>query len=280
MAMGTGQLPHFVIAGTQKAGTTWLEHHLNRHPQVYTPRRQLHFFDKHFDWGAEWYAAQFSGAADGQMAGEKTTEYFDSLGTEIVAGRIAETCPDAKVIVILRDPAKRALSAVQHMVNSGLEPLPSDPDAVLFADRNRSEADSYRYIERGFYARQLAAYRSVIPAENILVLILEDDIFADPASGMARVCGFLGLDPPPTETLERSINTLRLSPLSIRLSRALYNVPYARGAIRRVDRMLGLKPWNPEFSDQTRARLRALYADDIAELEQMLGRDIPSWKQT
>lgn len=277
--MSGPSLPHFLIAGTQKGGTTWLEHQLAGRGDVFTPRRQLHFFDRHFDKGVDWYAAQFTGAGPDQVRGEKTTEYLDTIHDQTVAERIARTLPEGRVIVILRDPVKRATSALQHMVNSGLEALPADPDALLFADMERPAGQGWRYIERGFYARQLEALYAHVPRDRVLVLIFEDDIITDPQSCWARVCDFLGLAPaPPRDDLDQAVNVLRLSAPAIRLSRLFYSVPYARGLIRRLDRMLGLTPWRPRFSDATLQRLRTLYAPHNQALFEMLGRPVPAWQ--
>lgn len=273
-----GELPDFLIVGTQKGGTTWLEHQLGRHGQVFTPGRQLHFFDRHFDKGTEWYRAQFAGATDGQTVGEKTTEYFDTLNGDRTAERIAQTLSDARLIVILRDPVDRALSALRHMVNSGLEPMPSDPSAALFGDADKPEDQRWRYVERGFYARQLETLYAHVDRERVLVLILEDDIRGAPDACWARVCDFLGIDHLPAQGLDEAVNMLRLSALSIRLSKLLYAVPYARGAIRRIDGALGLRPWKPVFAADTRARLADIYRPHNQALFALLGREIPAWE--
>ena len=271
-------LPHFAIAGTQKGGTTWLEHQLAQHPGVFTPRRQLHFFDVNYGRGLDWYRAQFAKAAPGQILGEKTTEYFDTEHGDLVPRRIAESLPGLKTIVILRNPVRRATSALQHKVNSGLEPLPRDPNEILFADMDRPPERRWRYVERGFYDRQLDAfYRHLDPAD-VLVLIFEEDIVADPESCWARVCDFIGVDHVPARTLGQPVNRVRLSPAAIHLSRLFFNVPYARGAIRRADGFLGLTPWQPRFSEATLARLRTLYAPHNEALFEMLRRRIPAWE--
>lgn len=271
-------LPQFLIAGTQKGGTTWLEHQLAHHPDVFTPRRQLHFFDRHFDRGVEWYAAQFRGHSPRQVLGEKTTEYFDTLGGALISERIAATIPDVKLIIILRDPVDRAISALRHMVNSGLEPLPEDFEGTLYADMDRPEGEGWRYIERGFYAQQLDAVYANFPKEQVLVLILEEDIKRNPARCWSKVCSFLGVaEIAPARDLDKSVNVLRLSPIAIRASALLYRVPFARGVIRRLDRLLRLRPWAPKVSDGARQRLANLYHPKNQTLETLLGRKLSAW---
>lgn len=269
--MAAGRLPDFLIAGTQKAGTTWLEATLGRHPDAWTPGRQIHFFDRHWDRGTDWYRRQFARAGRAPLAGEKTTEYFDARGTRETARRIARTCPGAKLIVILRDPVERALSALAHTVRAGRAPIPADCDGALF------DGGGHGYVERGFYARQLADFRAEIPADRILVLIFEEDVVDDPARGWARTAVHLGLDPAPVTPAPDAINRVRLSRPAIRLSRLVADVPYARGAIRRIDARLGLAPWAPAFGADVRTRLAALYAEDRERLFEMLGRRVEGW---
>jgi len=269
-------LPDFIIAGTQKAGTTWLEHNLNRHPNVSTPRRQIHFFDKNYERGGDWYASQLPKQAPQLLVGEKTTEYFDPSTVDAVFSRMREVCPKVKVILILRDPAKRALSAFQHMVNSGLEPITSQPDEMLFIDRDRGEM-GFRYIERGFYAQQLERVLTYIPREQLNIQIFERDVVNNPMGGWQKTCDFLGIEAKVLGGLEQPVNTLRLSAPGIRLSRLFYNVPYARGVIRRIDNRLGLKKWRPRFTAQTQARLKDLYNDENERLFDLLGNRVTEW---
>lgn len=271
--------PDFVIAGTQKAGTTWLERQLGQHPQVFTPSRQLHYFDRNYDRGADWYARWFQRAVAGQLLGEKTTEYLDIPTAETFSRRAATDYPDMKVIVILRDPVRRALSALRHMVNSGLEKCPRDADKLLFDDMARPNGKGYRYIKRGFYADQLASIDKYIEPDKLLVLIFEEDIVESPAAGLQRVFEFLGLDLKKPHNLEKQVNQLRLSRLAAGLSYRLHNVPYARGVIRRIDRLLPLQQWEPKFEAETMERLCSIYSEPNKLLFQRLGRNIPSWSK-
>lgn len=277
--MNAGRTPDFVIAGTQKAGTTWLEHHLAGHPGVFTPRRQIHFFDRHFDRGHAWYASWFRGAEPGKICGEKTTEYFDIPTAEDFARRVAGAYPELKVIVVLREPVGRALSALQHMVNAGLERLRPDLERLLFEDMSRPPECSFRYIERGFYARQLDALTRHIPPERLLVLIFEEDIVASPARGLDRACRFLEIEPVEPADLGLPINKVRLSAAGAALAYRLHHVPYARSVVRRLDKLLGLPQWKPRFRAETVERLREIYREPNEALFERLGRRIPSWTQ-
>jgi len=195
-----------------------------------------------------------------------------------VARRLANDCPDTKVIIILREPAARAMSAFRHMVVSGLEPLPASPDAVLFADRERPEEQSYRYIERGFYLRQLKAFYKHIPNHQILVLIFEDDIVKNPRVGLERAFRFLGVSNPKLACLDTSpVNARRLSRTGIRMTRMCRRIPYARSIIWRLDAGLPLRRWEPGFSCRTLQQLNELFRAEKSALYEFLGFSISSW---
>jgi len=65
------RLPDFVIAGTQKAGTTWLREYLFKHPEVSGCHHQLHFFDRNYAMGLKWYARHFERLSAARVVGEK-----------------------------------------------------------------------------------------------------------------------------------------------------------------------------------------------------------------
>lgn len=113
-----GRLPNFVFLGPDKSGSTWLHAALSRHPLVYlTPGKDLHFFDRYFDRGLDWYAAQFRGAEQHhEIVGEIGTRY---LYARRVPLRIHQTLPDARLMVCVRDPVKRAFSSYLYLRRQG-----------------------------------------------------------------------------------------------------------------------------------------------------------------
>lgn len=279
LSFQSGRIPDFLILGTQKAGTTWLLRKLRAHPDVHMPSRQLHFFDREFHRGTGWYCAQFVGAERHQIIGEKTTEYFDTATIATVAPRLAETCADGRFIVILRNPVERAWSALIHHVNAGRVALPHDPQKAVFDDTPLAANSSqyFRFIERGFYARQLQTLFSFIDPVRVLVLVFEEDIVAHPDTGWGKVCAFFDLPETDLANATQPENHVRLSSLTCRSMFWVRSIPFARGGLRRIDRLLGLKPWAPEMTAETRARLHEIFEAPNHELFALLGRNIPSW---
>ena len=212
-------LPHFLGLGTQKGGTTSLHRLLAQHPQVFLPAcKEVHYFSLHDHEPLSWYAGHFAAAGPGQLRGDITPYYLFHPRAPL---RIREVLPEAKLIVLLRDPVERALSQVFHARRHGFEPL--ELEAALAAEPERLEGAAGRleapgssdfshqkhsYVSRSRYELQLARYEALFAPQQLLVLRSEDLFGATAGATEAcwqRIQAFLGLDPLPLPSpLERA----------------------------------------------------------------------------
>lgn len=266
--------PDFIIIGTQKAGTTWLRNNLFKHSAVSGLTEQIHFFDRNYSKGMQWYSKKFEKFDTSLIIGEKTTEYFNDNAALTVAQRISKDCPDTKLILLLREPISRAFSALQHCVTMGLERLPEDPNKLLFEDLRRGN-NGFGYIRRGYYAEQLSAFLDYIPRERILILIFEEDVISTPKIGVEKTLKFLGIETSDSDIEIESQKPIRLSKKNISLMYKFAEVPFARSILRRMDSGI---PWRANFSKETRKRLQMLYESENKRLFELLGRNIESWE--
>jgi sulfotransferase family protein len=213
-----GLLPDFVIIGAQKCGTTSLYRLLIRHPYVEpAAAKELHFFDNQFDQGIEWYRRCFPPPRwrDGRktITGEATPGY---IFRPHVPARVAEVVPEARLIVLLRNPVDRAYSHYHHQVKMGNEPLRFEDaieaeEARLRAERDKILEDEHyigsdlrhsSYLSRGIYVDQLLRWSRLFSDEQMLVLKSED-FLERPWETLKVVLGFLDLpdwEPPAPET--------------------------------------------------------------------------------
>jgi hypothetical protein len=202
---GVRPLPDFLILGAQKAGTTALYAYLRWHPQITGPSfKEVSFFDRHYVRGERWYRAHLPARRNGKLVGEASPSYlFHPLAPERVAGML----PGARLIALLRNPVDRAFSHYQHQVALGREPLSFEDAVDREEERMRGEVEhmlrdaSYfsaawwnsTYLARGRYAEQLERWFTTFPHEQLLVL-LTDELAADPAGTYRRVLEFLGVE--------------------------------------------------------------------------------------
>jgi Sulfotransferase domain len=188
----------FIIAGTQKGGTTALFDHLGEEPGLSLSRRkEVHFFD---DEAQAWpqpaygvYHAHFA-PFDGRPRGEATPIYLywpNSLE------RIAAYNPAMRLIVVLRDPVQRAWSHWKMEYARGAETRPfawciREGRQRLFEAQPWGFHREFSYVERGFYGEQVERLLGLFPREQLLALRAED-LRADSAGTLSRVRAFLGL---------------------------------------------------------------------------------------
>ncbi len=271
-----GRLPTFLVLGAQKSGSSWLASLLGTHPDVHMAGEELHFFDRReaFERGLDYYASLFRGAGAALAVGEKTPSYLWTQadprwpGADGIAERIHGALPGVRLIAVLRDPADRAVSAVNHLIHTGR----LDPSGDL--DRHfEPGAPHWRALwTRGLYAAQLAEFARVFGRDRLLVLIYEIDIVAGGASGLASACRHIGVDPDHRFTgLERRVNEFATPDWILGMA---WRFPAAGRALRSFGtRLGGGRKYRP--SAAAWERLRALYAGEVARLEDWLGRAVP-----
>ena len=204
-------LPEALIIGAPKSGTTSLAGWLSSHPQIYVhPRKELHFFDNRWHWGADWYRCQFPRfRPDGPCVTrlEATPNYLQ-LGE--VPERVRALMPHARLIVMLREPLQRAISWCQHIIRQ--EGVAQTPAELLQAEMSQLEAcggQPWRSdgawhpcngLTGSLYGSQLARWRSCFPDHQILVLQMERTI-QEPRATWRRISDFLQINteasPPP-----------------------------------------------------------------------------------
>ncbi|MBM3671150.1 MAG: sulfotransferase domain-containing protein [Actinobacteria bacterium] len=172
--------PDFVGVAAQRSGTTWWYHLIESHPQVVKRDRlkELHYLTKFWnrpftDVDAAAYELWFP-RPPGHVAGEWSPGYLSHFW---VPGLLHRAAPDAKILVLLRDPVERFRSGLM---------LQSETRRVNFTGAGTA-------FRIGCYGSQLAHLRSYFPQERIQILQFERCI-QDAKRELARTYAFLGLD--------------------------------------------------------------------------------------
>jgi len=245
----------FFGVGVQKGGTTTLDRLLRLHPRIELPtrRKELHYFDddRLFDGDRprDGYAAlQAEFHFDRPLAGEITPSYIYWRGA---LERIRAYNPEARIIVLLRNPVLRAYSHWGHLARKS-----DDGGIASFVERLRREERALgldpahqdkglSHIGRSLYGPQIERTRSLFPEEQVLFLKSER-FFADQHGIADQVCAFLGAAPLTAVARPPAVhaNAGSTSPMS----RDEWNAAYSR------------------------------FADDIDAVERLLGWDCADWR--
>jgi hypothetical protein len=257
-------LPASLIIGTMRGGTSSLFKYLESHPDTAASlRKEVNYFTRYWDKGPDWYRAHFP-ITRRRLAFEASPNY---LFHPFAAARAAQTVPDAKVIVLLREPAARARSHYDHMVRLGFERRPFsralESESRLVRDAlARFAADEhlwqplffrYSYMSRGYYAGQLEKWLSCFPIENIL-LLWSEDFFARPYEALDAISEFLWIRPRGFSGVDRN-----------------YSIPAALPKDPRERTIDPLPDWVLARFEQENKRLRELLRQRLPDVS------LPGW---
>ena len=241
----------FIVAGSQKSGTTALNYYLKRHPQIAMPaKKELHFFDNDElftgkDISYEPLHRMFRPTRPGTIAGENTPIY---IYWRPALPRIHDYNPAIKLIVILRNPIERAFSQWNMQRKRGAEPL-DFLDAVAaeparIAEVAPSQLRKFSYVDRGRYGEQLTRLFRLFPREQFLIIKYEEFRLHQ------------------QEIIENVFQFLNVKPARRFKLIEAHSIPYPR-TIRPHERQAVLN----------------LLRDDIAHLETLLHWDCSDWRQ-
>jgi len=166
-------LPNFIIPGAMKSGTTALRVYLAQHPDIYMVSKEIHFFDRNFEKGVEWYEKFFDGWNGEKAVGEKTPNYLYHKRTP---ERIYRYLPNIKLIFVFRNPIDRAYSHYWHNVRSGQETLTFEKALEKEEERIKNERikETYSYKDKGKYIVQIKRYAEYFSKSQILFILAED----------------------------------------------------------------------------------------------------------
>lgn len=294
--------PNFLILGAAKAGTTSLYAYLRQHPQIYlTSVKEPGFFA----YGEAPLAWQGPGVERVQRNSILTRPQYEQLFAGVTqetafgeasvtniwpraCARIQQYAPDAKFLALLRQPADRAYSHFLYNYRLGVEPL-SDFTAALAAEPSRVRQGWFPmlcYRQMSHYSADLQNYLAHFPREQLRIY-LYDDFVAQPVPLLQDIFAFLGVDPNFTPDVTVRYNTARM-PRNVRLFtflrrphwiktwlRPLFPVKL-RGRLARQVQSYNWKKPSP-LDPQLRAALTRDFAPEIAQLQDLLGRDLSHW---
>ncbi len=202
-------LVNFVIAGTQKGGTSALDAYLRTHQDITMAsfnedtsladaiRKEVHFFNDpdNFNGKVDYaiYHSRFD-VGKNTVVGEATPSY---MYWHVVPERIRQYNAQMKFIILLRNPIERAYSHWNMEKTRGWDSSASFRDALkkemdLYKRGLAEQHFVYSFIDRGFYTEQLKRIWRLFPKEQTLVL-KSDDLKHNVNTSLHQVADFLGI---------------------------------------------------------------------------------------
>ncbi len=300
------QLPNFLIVGAAKCGTTSVSEYLKQHPEVFISEvkepRFLSSQDGHSslqgpgdakresryvrDYAA--YQALFQSAQKYKAIGEASADtlYFYERTIPAIKKYIGE---QPKIVIMLRDPVKRAFSAYQHLIRDQRETLSFEEGLQKEEERIRQ---CYELI---WYYRGVSRYYEAVKAftENFdqIHVIINEDIRKQTPNVFRDIFNFLEVDS--SFSVDTSIRYNQSGvPQSKWLHQFLFEENWLKKAIRPVthritsskfrqrtsNEMLNRNLQRMHISPDTAEILRLEFQEEKLRLEQLLNRKLP-WLQ-
>lgn len=310
--------PDFFIVGAAKAGTTSLYNYLRLHPDVYfSPIKEPHFFSSDINveemrsdfkrnvqtdisdylknslgsprHGAfvrklDQYQQLFSLAGNQKRIGESSVSYLFST---VAAQQIKTYSPDARVIIILREPVERAFSHYLMDLRIGYET--GSFIAAVEADYRKARrgwGQSHLYVELGLYHQQVKRYLEVFQPSKIKI-ILHDDFRKAPEKVLSELYAFLEISDRTSE-IDFSVRHNKAELPKSRMLQRIEKMPFVQkiladyipGSLRRklksgfysTDKL-------PKLTIEDRKALAHYFHDDVLKLGKLINRDLTQWLQ-
>lgn len=289
--------PNFFIAGAPRCGTTAMYDYLRQHPDVFMPlRKEPVYFGSDLQkrqpyLDEDGYLRLFEPGADCSRRGEATVWY---LYSQSAAQEIHDFVPDARIILMLRNPVDMIHSLHSHQLFTANEDIASFEDALAAEPDRRAgrrlppgvrRPEGLLYRACGRYAEHVDRWLKVWGSDQLRV-ILYDDLSRDPASTYRDTLEFLEVDP--TFAPDFSVVNQNKGVRSDLLRRVTYHPAYlavvnrlpgrvSHAMARAVKRANIRYAQRPTMSPDLRAQLTAEFAPDIERLAQIIGRDLSAW---
>lgn len=239
---------NFIVAGTQKGGTTALHSYLRENTDLsMASKKEVHFFD-HESYFSDvvndsQYHSFFDLSINGKLRGEATPIY---LYWYPAPKRIWQYNPEMKFILILRNPIERAYSHWNMERDRGNDNLPFLQAIKTEEERCKTarplQHRIFSYIDRGFYTDQLRRLWHFFPKKQILI-IKSEELKESPHTALSKVATFLQISD--FQNIQK--------------------------------KEIHARPYLSKMTDEEREYLKHRFFYSIKELEQILDWDCSDW---
>jgi len=293
---------NFFIIGAPKCGTTSLAAWLAEHPNIFIPPvKEPFFFSTDIrqgyihTWNAYLHLFDEADSVHGAV-GEASTSY---LFSRAAVPAIEKEFPAARYIVMLRNPVDMAYAFHDQLLRNCHENVKDFRKAWLLASERRAGRQVPRWCENSILldypawcqlGAQLERLYTTVPRERVLVLVF-DDMKEEPREEYVRTLEFLRVSDdgrrefpvynPARELRWRSIGkALYMIYEGVSWAKYVSGILPRRGIglVRLIQRLSERRRVRPVLPPDLRAELIDYFDTDISRLEQLLGREFPTWR--
>jgi hypothetical protein len=235
------------------------------------------------------YLELFSRVSGEKCIGEASADYLYFY--QHVARLIRQANPESKIIIVLRNPTERALSAYSHLLKDGRETLTFDEALEIEEERKR---DNYEFIwfykDAGFYYLQVKEYIKVFGRQNVKIY-LYDDFIKNPFVVVKDIYDFLGVNTSFVSNISIKHNESLLPknrefhdflseydhPLKKLFRPFFLNMMGKQNTEKLVNYMKNKNLKKASMKPEVRRSLIRIYRDDILSLKDLIKRDLSNW---
>jgi hypothetical protein len=289
--------PNFFIVGAAKSGTTSLWMYLKQHPDIFMPptmatKEPGYFCHLYGIKNYEKYLSIFDNAKGMKAIGEASHAYLSSPES---ANWIKNFNPQAKIIIILRNPVERAYSLYNWMISEGYEWIFPFEKALEIEDKRLKDEEfkhnnpiywyNYLYFNSGLYSKQIQRYLKVFPEKQIRIFLFED-LIKNPVNMTQGIYHFLEVDSkfiPKNTKIYNQQKTPRFVRLQFfckqKLPKYLNKLRFPKRQkiqreILKINCSIGK---NKNINLNTRKQLQNWYKKDIEKTADLINRDLQHW---
>ena len=284
--------PNFFIVGGAKCGTTNMSYNLMEHEKIFMPELNEPYYFCRLDVPNDFqrnsmikdktkYLDLFKNAKNCKAVGEATSAY---LHCPHAAEDIKKHFPDAKIIILIRNPIDRAHSAYfsyqfMHPDQRSFGEMIEDHENKI----KKKEFFLYSILDPGFYSKHIKKFQSVFPAEQIKIIVFEEYI-KNVEFTIKSILDFLDLDT--SITFKEQKKGAYRAPKNKISNKLLQNTEFRSIATKIIptvyrqkigDKFLVKQTKKPSMLPQERKNLEKIYEIEVKNLQNLLNRKLP-WK--
>lgn len=288
--------PNLFVAGAPKSGTTAMHAYLQTHSKVFMAIKEIHYFGNDLDFhprlnSEEQYLNHFAEASNETYLGDASVSY---LYSRTAAKEIRAYSPDAKIIVMLRNPVDLIHSKHAQELFQGTEREKNFVRA-LKSDLSHSSAKPEDKLPTGpvyrnycSFTEQLRRFADCFGKDRIHVVIY-DDFKEDTHREYLKTLDFLGLVPeslpefkpvnPRNRVRSYYVRDFLNNPYAPWKQRTRFLPGFVRKPAFKILRSLNVRKEKEALEPALRRTLGEEFRGEVERLSNYLERDFSFWNR-